>query len=162
VHASWTRTDDFSTNSTYFVAGASSYCSTIGELGNLNLGGELELSGLENVTEELAKKVRLEHKEKITHFSLKWDTKGEEDPVQMDCHRKVLHALKPHDCLQMLRIVNYRGTSLPSWATDLRKLQHLTELHLHGCMLCEEFPQFYHFRALEVLYLKKLDKLRSL
>jgi hypothetical protein len=29
-------------------------------------------------------------------------------------------------------------------------------------MLCEEFPQFYHFRALEVLYLKKLDKLQSL
>jgi hypothetical protein len=98
---------------TYFVAGASSGCSTIGELGNLNLGGELELSGLENVTEALAKKVRLEHKEKITHLSLKWDTKGEEDPVQMDSQKKVLYALKPHDCLQMLRIVNYRGTSLP-------------------------------------------------
>ncbi|RLN04771.1 disease resistance protein RGA2-like [Panicum miliaceum] len=95
---------------TYFVAGASSNCSTIGELGNLNLAGELELSGLENT----------------------------------------------------LRIVNYRGTSLPSWVTDLRKLQHLTELHLSGCTLCEEFPQFHHFKALEVLYLEKLDKLQSL
>jgi hypothetical protein len=28
--------------------------------------------------------------------------------------------------------------------------------------MCEEFPQFYHFRALEILYLEKLDKLRSL
>jgi len=147
---------------TYFVAGASSDCSTIGELGNLNLGGELELSGLENVTETSAKRVRIEHKEKIRHLSLKWDIKGEEDSVQMDCHKKVLHALNPHDCLQTLRIVNYRGTSLPSWVTDLRKLQHLTELHLSGCTLCEEFPQFHHFKALEVLYLERLDKLQSL
>ncbi|CAL4981265.1 unnamed protein product [Urochloa decumbens] len=147
---------------TYFVAGASSDCSTIGELGNLNLGGELELSGLENVTETFAKRVRIEQKEKITHLSLNWDFKGEEGSVQMDCHMKVLHALNPHDCLQTLRIVNYRGTTFPSWVTDIRKLQHLTELHLHGCMLCEEFPQFYHFKALEVLYLEKLDKLRSL
>jgi hypothetical protein len=62
----------------------------------------LEISGLENVTETFAKRVRLEHKEKITHLSLKWDSKGQEEPMAMDCHKKVLYALKPHDCLQML------------------------------------------------------------
>jgi hypothetical protein len=47
---------------TYFVAGASSGCSTIGELHNLDLGGKLMLSCLENVTEVQAKVLLLEIK----------------------------------------------------------------------------------------------------
>nr|XP_034568444.1 disease resistance protein RGA2-like isoform X2 [Setaria viridis] len=144
---------------TYFVIGDGLGCSTIGELRNLNLGGELELSGLQNVTEVLAKAANLEKKEKLTHLSLKWN---DDAPEKTDSHNEVLDALKPHHRLEMLRIQSYKGTNLPSWITDLSMLQHLTELHLIGCTLCEEFPQFCHFKALEVLYLKKLDKLRSL
>ncbi|KAK8448208.1 hypothetical protein SEVIR_8G245874v4 [Setaria viridis] len=144
---------------TYFVIGDGLGCSTIGELQNLNLGGELELSGLQNVTEVLAKAANLEKKEKLTHLSLKWNDDAREKP---DSHNEVLDALKPHHRLEMLRIKSYKGTNLPSWITDLSLLQHLTELHLLGCTLCEEFPQFCHFKALEVLYLEKLDKLRSL
>ncbi|CAM0145552.1 unnamed protein product [Urochloa decumbens] len=146
---------------TYFVAGASLGCSTIGELQHLKLGGELELSGLENVTEMLAKASSLENKVNITHLSLKWNSIGQEKPEKMDCHKKVLHAFKPHSGLQMLRIVDYKGTNLPPWM-EYHMLQHLTELHLLGCTLCEEFPPFCHFKALQVLYLKKLDNLRSL
>ncbi|CAO2142847.1 unnamed protein product, partial [Urochloa humidicola] len=146
---------------TYFVIGASPDCSTIGELGNLNLGGELELSGLENVSEVLAKTASLEHKKRITHLSLKWNSKGQQGPEQ-NCHNKVLYALKPHAGLQKLRIVDYRGTSLPPWIIDLSLLQQLTELHLLGCMFCEEFPQFCHFKALQVLYLERLGRMRSL
>ncbi|TKW02455.1 hypothetical protein SEVIR_8G246001v4 [Setaria viridis] len=144
---------------TYFVIGDGLGCSTIGELQNLNLGGELELSGLQNVTEVLAKAANLEKKEKLTHLSLKWNDDAPEKP---DSHNEVLDALKPHHRLEMLRIKSYKGTNLPSWITDLSLLQHLTELHLIGCTLCEEFPQFCHFKALEVLYLEKLNKLRSL
>jgi hypothetical protein len=86
---------------TYFVSGASSDCSTISELQNLNLGGELELSGLENATETLAKAARLENKDKLTHLALKWKSEGQQEPVK-DCHNKVLCALKPHGGLQML------------------------------------------------------------
>ncbi|RCV39557.1 hypothetical protein SETIT_8G234200v2 [Setaria italica] len=144
---------------TYFVIGDGLGCSTIAELQNLNLGGELELSGLQNVTEVLAKAANLEKKEKLTYLSLKWNDDAREKP---DSHNEVLDALKPHHQLEMLRIKSYKGTNLPSWITDLSMLQHLTELHLLGCMLCEEFPQFCHFKALEVLHLEKLDKLRSL
>lgn len=70
----------------------------------------------------------------------------------------MLYALKPHNGLQMLRIVNYNGTGLPAWITDLSSL---TELHLHGCPLCEELPKFCHFKTLQVLSLNLLDKLRS-
>jgi hypothetical protein len=38
----------------------------------------------------------------------------------------------------------------------------LTELRLDGCTSCEEFPQFGQFKALEVLILKRLNKLQSL
>jgi hypothetical protein len=86
---------------TYFVSGASSDCSTISELQNLNLGGELELSCLENATETLAKAARLENKDKLTHLALKWKSEGQQEPVK-DCHNKVLCALKPHGGLQML------------------------------------------------------------
>ncbi|RCV39596.1 hypothetical protein SETIT_8G236600v2 [Setaria italica] len=144
---------------TYFVIGDGLGCSTIGELQNLNLGGELELSGLQNVTEVLAKAASLENKERLTHLSLAWNDDAREKP---DSHNEVLDALKPHHRLEMLRIKSYKGTKLPSWITDLSLLQHLTELQLVGCRLCEEFPQFCHFKALEVLYLKKLDKLQSL
>ena len=40
--------------------------------------------------------------------------------------------------------------------------QQLTELHLIGCTMCEDFPEFSHMRVLQVLHLKKLYKLRSL
>ncbi|XP_072151587.1 disease resistance protein RGA2-like [Setaria viridis] len=145
---------------TYFIIGDGLGCSTIRELQNLNLGGELELSGLQNVTEVLAKAASLEKKEKLTHLSLKWNDDAREKPDYS--HNEVLDALKPHHRLEMLRIKSYKGTNLPSWITDLSLLQHLTELHLLGCTLCEEFPQFCHFKTLEVLYLEKLNKLRSL
>jgi hypothetical protein len=137
---------------TYFVVGVNSSCSTIGELGRLNLGGQLELCCLENATEAHAKEVGLENKEKLNHLSLEWKSIGQEELVQ-DCH-KVLYALKPYNGLQMLKIVNYKGTSLPTWIIDL---SNLTELHLLGCVLCEEFPQFCDFNVLQVLYLERLD-----
>ena len=62
----------------------------------------------------------------------------------------------------MLKVVSYKGTNFPTWMTDLSVLENLTELHLEGCIMCEEFPQFIHFKFLQVLYLIKLDKLQSL
>ncbi|KAF8712996.1 hypothetical protein HU200_028785 [Digitaria exilis] len=146
---------------TYFVASASSGCSTIGELRNLDLGGKLVLSCLENVTEAQAKAATL-GKEKLRSLSLKWSSECHEEPVP-DCHKKLLGALKPHDGLEMLRIVGYKSTCLPTWMKDLSSLQkHLTELYLVGFTLCEEFPEFSHLEALRILRLGELDKLQSL
>uniref|UniRef100_A0A453T920 NB-ARC domain-containing protein n=1 Tax=Aegilops tauschii subsp. strangulata TaxID=200361 RepID=A0A453T920_AEGTS len=57
---------------TCFVAGSGSNCSNVGELGNLNLGGQLELHHLENVTEEAAKAANLVMKKEVTELTLKW------------------------------------------------------------------------------------------
>jgi len=143
---------------TYFVVGTSFSCSTVAELQNLNLSGQLVLHGLQNVDEAHAQAASLGKKQKLTHLSLKWNSDVNE--VQ-DCH-KVLEALKPHAGLEMLRVDSYKSSSLPSWMTDSSLLQHLTELHLINCSACEVFPEFCHLKALQVLYLENLDKLRSL
>uniref|UniRef100_A0ACD5ZGS3 Uncharacterized protein n=1 Tax=Avena sativa TaxID=4498 RepID=A0ACD5ZGS3_AVESA len=145
---------------TYFVVGSSPGCSTIGELRDLDIGGELVLSHLDYVTEDHAKASScLGNKEKLTHLSLKWN---DDNTEELDQHRNVLDALKPHTALEFLGIHCYRGTGFPTWVTSLAFLQNLTELHLDGCTKCEEFPQFGQFKALEVLVLKRLNKLRSL
>jgi hypothetical protein len=147
---------------TYFVAGASSGCSNIGELRNLDLGGKLMFNCLENVTEAQAKSATIGNKEKLRHLCLEWSSGCREEPVP-GCHKMVLDALKPHGGLVLLKIVGYKSTSLPTWMKDLSLLQkHLTELHLVGFTTCEEFPQFSHLEALQILHLEELDKLHSL
>ncbi|CAL5008248.1 unnamed protein product [Urochloa decumbens] len=147
---------------TYFVASASSGCSTIGELRNLDLGGKLTLSCLENVTEAHAKAANLRNKDNLRHLALEWSSECHEERVP-DFDKKVLDALEPHGGLEMLKIVRYKSTCLPTWINDLRSLQkHVTELHLVGFTLCGEFPQFSHLEALQILHLEELDKLQSL
>nr|AAM47627.1 Putative NBS-LRR type resistance protein [Oryza sativa Japonica Group]AAP51994.1 NB-ARC domain containing protein [Oryza sativa Japonica Group] len=145
---------------TYFVVGAISGCSTVRELQNLNLCGELELCGLENVSEAQASTVNIENKVKLTHLSLEWSNDHLVD--EPDRQKKVLDALKPHDGLLMLRIAFYKGNGFPTWMTDLSVLQNLAELYLVGCSMCEEFPQFCHLNVLKVLCLTSLDNLASL
>uniref|UniRef100_A0ACD5TYJ4 Uncharacterized protein n=1 Tax=Avena sativa TaxID=4498 RepID=A0ACD5TYJ4_AVESA len=149
-----------SLQTTYFVVGSSPGCSTIGELRDLDIGGELVLSHLDYVTEEHAKASScLGNKENLTHLFLDWNNASTDE---LDQHRNVLDALKPHAALEFLGIHCYKGTGFPTWVTSLAFLQNLTELHLDGCTKCEEFPQFGQFKALEVLVLKRLNKLRSL
>ncbi|XBJ14069.1 hypothetical protein VPH35_006163 [Triticum aestivum] len=144
---------------TYFVVSSSPGCSTIRELQDLNLGGDLELSHLQFATEVDAQACSLGNKEKLTHLSLKW---GDDSSDELGHHRNVLDALKPHAALEFLRIRSYRGTGFPAWVVSINFLQHLTELKLDGCTRCEEFPQFGQFKSLEVLVLKRLNKLQSL
>uniref|UniRef100_A0A0E0EVJ1 NB-ARC domain-containing protein n=1 Tax=Oryza meridionalis TaxID=40149 RepID=A0A0E0EVJ1_9ORYZ len=145
---------------TYFVVGAVSGCSTVRELQNLNLCGELELRGLENVSEAHACTVNIENKVKLTHLSLEWRNGHLVD--EPDHQKKVLDALKPHDGLLMLRIAFYEGSGFPTWMTDVSMLQNLSELYLVGCSMCGEVPQFCHLNVLKVLCLTSLDKLTSL
>jgi hypothetical protein len=144
---------------TYFVVGTRLDCSTLAELQNLNLGGQLVLRGLQNVAEAHAKAASLGTKQNLTHISLEWNS--DVNDVQ-DCHVEVLDALKPHGGLEMLRVDSYKGSRLPSWMADLSLLQHLTELHLIKCTVCEVFPEFCHLKALQVLCLEKLQKIRCL
>lgn len=87
------------------------------KLQKLDLGGKLMLSCLENVTEVQAKAATLRNKEKLSHLSLEWSGKINEETVP-DSHKKALDALEPHDGLEMLRILGNKSTHLPTWMKD--------------------------------------------
>ncbi|KAK1670368.1 hypothetical protein QYE76_058527 [Lolium multiflorum] len=107
---------------TCFVVGPSgSGCSDVGELQQLNLGGQLEL--LQNVTEEAAKAANIGKKEELRELKLKWTVGCEDDA-------RVLEGLRPHDELQDIRIESYGGTTFPTWMSMLR---NVVEIHLSGC-----------------------------
>ncbi|KAE8796248.1 hypothetical protein D1007_28760 [Hordeum vulgare] len=109
---------------TCFVAGPTgSECSSVGELQQLNLGGELQIHRLENVTEEDAKSVNLQNKKELRELTLKW-TSG--------CcgGERVLEDLEPHDALQAIRIESYGGTTFPTW---MAMSQNMVEIHLSDC-----------------------------
>uniref|UniRef100_A0A8I6XVH1 Uncharacterized protein n=1 Tax=Hordeum vulgare subsp. vulgare TaxID=112509 RepID=A0A8I6XVH1_HORVV len=109
---------------TCFVAGPTgSECSSVGELQQLNLGGELQIHRLENVTEEDAKSVNLQNKKELRELTLKW-TSG--------CcgGERVLEGLEPHDALQAIRIESYGGTTFPTW---MAMSQNMVEIHLSDC-----------------------------
>ena len=109
---------------TCFVAGPTgSECSGVGELHHLNLGGQLELNQLENVTEEDAKTANLGKKKELVELTLKWTVGCRDDA-------KVLEGLKPHNGLQAVRIESYGGTTFPAW---MAMLQNMVEIHLFNC-----------------------------
>ncbi|KAI5001573.1 hypothetical protein ZWY2020_026223 [Hordeum vulgare] len=100
-----------------------SECSNLGELQHLNLGGQLELNQLENVTEEDAKAANLGKKKELRELTLKW-TAGSRDDA------RVLECVKPHDGLHSLRIESYGGITFPTWMAMSR---NMVEIHLSYC-----------------------------
>ncbi|KAM3298103.1 hypothetical protein ACQJBY_039861 [Aegilops geniculata] len=116
---------------TCFVAGSGSNCSNVGELGNLNLGGQLELHHLENVTEEDAKAANLVKKE-LRELTLKWTLRSQNVVDETSCQddARVLEQLKSRDGLHAIRIHSYGATTFPTWMT---MLQNIVEIHLFDC-----------------------------
>jgi hypothetical protein len=141
---------------TCFVAGAGSGCSKLGELRRLeDLGGQLELTRLENVKEADAYTANLGNKKKMAKLTLRWTVGMEAQNSDKD----VLEGLKPHDGLKVLRIHSYNGNSGATW---MDKLQGIVELELSDCKKLEKLPAIWQLPALEVLRLHGLDNIRCL
>ncbi|XP_037416169.1 putative disease resistance protein RGA4 [Triticum dicoccoides] len=130
-------------------------CSDVGELQHLNLGGQLELRRLENVTEEDAKAANLEKKKELRELTLGW-TVGSMDDA------RVLEVLKPHHELQAVRINLYGGTAFPTW---MGMLQNMVEIHLYYCKRVRwlfSCGTSFSFPNLMVFTLKGLECLKGL
>nr|UBY07296.1 NBS-LRR disease resistance protein [Dasypyrum villosum] len=151
---------------TCFVAGSGSNCSNVGELGNLNLGGQLELCNLANVTEVDAKAANLMNKElrelKLT-WNFRWNySKGKTSWQGNEEDARVLENLKPHDTLHAIRIDSYGATTFPTW---MAMLQDIVEIHLFGCTKLQWLfsgdrdNKTYVFPKLKKLMLHTLDSL---
>ncbi|KAM0912059.1 hypothetical protein ACQ4PT_013024 [Festuca glaucescens] len=149
---------------TCFVAGSGSDCSSIGELTNLKLGGQLELCHLENVTEEDAKAANLMKKE-VRELTLEW-TYGLHYSSETRCgdYARVLEKLKPHDGLYALKIKYYVASTFPAW---MAMLQNIVKIHIIGCRRlqwlfshdCGESFAFPNLKELTLKYLFCLERL---
>uniref|UniRef100_A0ACD5ZN86 Uncharacterized protein n=1 Tax=Avena sativa TaxID=4498 RepID=A0ACD5ZN86_AVESA len=103
---------------TYFVVAVNSPdCSDVTELQNLNLGGQLELRQIENVTDAEEKVANLGTKKDLIELRLTWTSVYDSE---------VLDSFKPHDGLQVLRIRYYGGNCMGM-------LQNMVEIHLLHC-----------------------------
>ncbi|XP_037417095.1 putative disease resistance protein RGA4 [Triticum dicoccoides] len=141
---------------TCFVAGPTgSECSGVGELQKLNLGGELQLHQLENVTGEDAKAANLKNKKELRELSLEWTVGGRDDA-------RVLEGLKPHDGLQAIRIESYGGTTFPTW---MAIMINMVEIHLSDCKKLQwlfRCGTSFTFPNLKVFTLQDLECLERL
>ncbi|XP_022679914.1 disease resistance protein RGA2 isoform X2 [Setaria italica] len=143
---------------TYFVAGADdSGCSNLGELQNLDLGGTLKLSKLENVTGADAQAAGLGNKKKLTELELFWTDSDQE--AQNNNHKEVVEGLKPHDELKALRINHCRSRTFPTWMNTLKGMVNLKLFH---CKKLEELPALWELPALQILSLEGLESLHCL
>ncbi|KAF8727005.1 hypothetical protein HU200_019499 [Digitaria exilis] len=141
---------------TCFVAGASSRCSKVGELGRLDdLRGQLELRQLENVKEADAKAAKLGNKKKVARLTLRW-TDSDKEPQNSD--KEVLEGLEPHDELKVLRIYSYSGGTCPTW---MDKLKVIVEIELCACKKLEKLPAVWQLPALKVLRLLGLPNFET-
>ncbi|CAL5078683.1 unnamed protein product [Urochloa decumbens] len=144
---------------TYFVAGTKSGCSNVGELQNLDLGGKLELSQLENVTGADAHAAGLSNKEKLTELMLRWTDGDQEAPNNKHNHKEVVEGLKPHDGLKVLQMYSCGSSTFPTWMITLRGM---VELQLWDCNKLEKLPALWELPALKILLLQGLESLHCL
>uniref|UniRef100_A0ACD6AF20 Uncharacterized protein n=1 Tax=Avena sativa TaxID=4498 RepID=A0ACD6AF20_AVESA len=102
------------------------------QLKHLNkLQGNLQIHGLQNIrSKKEALEVNLAGKEKLTGLVLEWNDLSFTSEVQ----EEVLEGLCPSKYLERLSIVNYKGTTLPTWMMGAHNssLKNLQELRLGG------------------------------
>ncbi|CDP22040.1 unnamed protein product [Coffea canephora] len=129
-----------------------------------NLGGELRIFGLENVSScESAAKAKLSEKSSIQSLRLSWaDTNEDCDDNNIN---SVMEGLQPHPNLKGLAIDGFKGSRLPSWmvakdhSVHLRNLVHLS---LKGLDKCEQVPPLGDLPCLESLVMESLHNVKRI
>ncbi|WVZ48836.1 hypothetical protein U9M48_000238 [Paspalum notatum var. saurae] len=155
------RLSSLQTVTCFVVGSGGGDCSGLEELKDLNIGGSLELTQLENVAKATsARSANLGKKKELRQLSLRWTCGEEEQQEETQCvHDEVLEALEAHDGLLALEISSYQGNRFPSW---MGRLRNVVELRLFNCTKTEQLPPFSQLPGLQVLCLGGLGKLLSL
>ncbi|CAD6268058.1 unnamed protein product [Miscanthus lutarioriparius] len=131
----------------------------LGELGKLEvLGGELKISGLENVrTSQEAEEAKLMEKRNLVKLGLVWNRNQEstgDDVLFLEkAGDDILDSLKPHSNIRRLCIVNHGGSVGPSWlCSNIIYMRNLETLHLESVSWANLPPigQMYHLRKLKL------------
>ncbi|PON63311.1 LRR domain containing protein, partial [Parasponia andersonii] len=137
-----------------FIVGSKRGCH-LEELQGLNLGGELEIKGLEKVRSPLdAKKANLTRKRDIKKLCLYWGTK--ESELQEHVVDQVLEALEPSPTLNIMEIKNYNGVCFPSWLSN-GILENVVSITLSDCKNCSQLPALNKLPNLRYLYVHEMN-----
>ncbi|XP_078168178.1 disease resistance protein RGA2-like [Carex rostrata] len=140
----------------------------IGELNTLNLGGQLEVYNLREISDVRdAKEANMASKQNLDRLILCWGMRNSSvQDVESNGSKTivvdpfdVLDALKPCSKLKALEINGYIGDNFPIWRTGL---ENLVELYIIKCRRCTNLPPLHRLPLLQVLHIKYLDNLRQL
>ncbi|KAH9782464.1 putative disease resistance protein [Citrus sinensis] len=137
--------------------------STLTDLKNLNfLGGELCISGLENVDRTWeASEAMLCEKQNLEALSLQWGSQFD-NSRNKDGEELVLGMLKPCTNIKKLAIEGYGGKKFPSWIGDTSFFSKMEVLKLENCENCTSLPSLGLLSSLKHLTIKGLMKLKSM
>ncbi|XP_058079921.1 putative disease resistance protein RGA3 [Magnolia sinica] len=142
-----------------FIVGKDSGCG-IRELQGLNLGGELTIRNLENVTCAAdAQVASLKEKPNLhkLHFLWGWDIDLQLEGII----EKTLEGLQPHPNLKRLVVEGYVGVRFPQWMSN-SLLLNLIEISLVNCRRCEQLPSLGQLPFLKVLEVYGMDAVKRI
>jgi len=134
----------------------------IKELGGLpNLHGWLCIKKLENVTKgDEALEARTMEKKHIHVLSFEWsinDNNNTDFQVELD----VLSNLQPHQDLEWLSIIGYKGTRFPEWIGNF-SYQNMTNLSLRNCKNCCKLPSLGQLPSLKKLEISGMNSVKTI
>ncbi|PPS07135.1 hypothetical protein GOBAR_AA13511 [Gossypium barbadense] len=133
-----------------FVVGKDNDSGGIDELKELDIEGELSITGLGNVKSATeAKNSNLINKQNLRSLSLSW-RRDSNEISQHGNDEEILNALQPHSCLKKLYIYGYQGVRFPYWMMDML-LPNLVQISLEYCNRCDQLPPLGKLRFLKVL-----------
>uniref|UniRef100_A0A2C9V0Z5 Disease resistance protein RGA3 n=1 Tax=Manihot esculenta TaxID=3983 RepID=A0A2C9V0Z5_MANES len=133
-------------------------CGSISELSELDLRGKLEIKNLEFVDNPTdAENAKLLNKQNLRTLKLSW---SHDAVASAEMSFQVLEKLMPPQELKVLHIIDYKGTSYPSWLIN-SLLQNVAEVSLVNCS-CKKLPPFGQLPNLKYLYIKGMLKVEKI
>ncbi|QCD85731.1 disease resistance protein RPM1 [Vigna unguiculata] len=133
-----------------FEVGKSSE-SSIQQIGELDLHGELSITNLENITNPYEANLKKTH---IEGLSLQWNLERNNDDSIKE--REVFENLQPSRYLKHLSINGYGGTQFPHWLSH-NSLSNVVSVTLKNCKHCLWLPSLGLLTFLKHLTIDGLD-----
>nr|AHG28983.1 NBS-LRR protein [Cicer arietinum] len=144
------------TLSVYFVSLEGGH--TLAELCDLNLGGKLNIKGLQNVGSlSEAQEANLMCKKDLRELCLSWKSNCGFSETPTISAQQVLEGLQPHTNLKWLKIHCYQGLYFPTW---INFLSSLVALELRDCKNCVRLSPLGKLPSLKQLELCQMHNVK--
>lgn len=123
-------------------------CAKLGELRHINRIRSLMIEDIHKLTVQEAEQACLRMKTGLTTLTLRWGAGSSDTPVE-----DVLKNLQPPSGLEVLKLYEYPGTSLPSWLED--QSFNVKTVELYQCKHLTSLPSLGNLPLLEHLCIKE-------